>query len=63
MLLNKTWFRVVVSLFVGGGVSEFIHVFTGDPNRPQTTNLSLLYAIAICIFLTLWAKNHARKEQ
>jgi hypothetical protein len=50
--LKKTWVRVIVSLIGGGMVTEIIHISTGDPNRPMTTNLSLLYAAIIFGILT-----------
>jgi hypothetical protein len=50
--LNKTWVRVLVSLIAGGFTAEIIHITTGDPNRPKTTNLTLLYAIIIFAILT-----------
>ena len=51
--LEKTWIRVIVSLIGGGMVSEIIHISTGDPNRPMTTNLSLLFALIIYVLMTL----------
>ncbi len=66
MLLNKTWFRLVISLLGGGVISETIHISTGDLNRPQTSNLSLLFAIVIYAVLTLIVmrrrKNQKSKE-
>jgi hypothetical protein len=50
--LRKTWVKVLVSLIGGGMVTEIIHISTGDPNRPMTANLSLLYALIIFGILT-----------
>lgn len=50
--LKKTWVRVIISLIGGGMLTEIIHISTGDPNRPMTTNLSLLYAAIIFAVLT-----------
>jgi hypothetical protein len=55
-LLRKAWFRIIISVFAGGFVTEIIHISTGDPNRPRTANLSLLYAIIIFGLLTFLAK-------
>ncbi len=54
--LKKTWVRVVVSLFAGGVVSELIHISTGDPNRPMTSNFTILYAFIIYSILTRTVK-------
>lgn len=51
--LRKIWIRVVVSLLGGGMAKEIIHISTGDPNRPMTANLTLLYAAIIFGILTL----------
>ena len=45
MNLKKNWVLVIVSLFLGAIVTETVHITTGDPNRPITNNLTLLYAI------------------
>ena len=58
--LRKTWVRIIISLFGGGMASELIHVLTGDPNRPMTTNLSLLYALIIFFILSIVA-NRTKK--
>jgi hypothetical protein len=55
-MLKKNWVLVIVSLFLGGLVTEIIHVSTGDPNRPRTTNLSLLYGIIIFVVLKVMIK-------
>lgn len=60
-LLRKAWFRVIISLLGGGLVTEIIHISTGDPNRPRTPNLSLLYAVVIFALLTFWIKKIDRK--
>ena len=54
--LRKTWIRVIVSLIGGGMVTEIIHISSGDPNRPMTTNLSLLYGVIIYFILTYIVK-------
>jgi hypothetical protein len=54
--LKKTWVRVVVSLFAGGVVSELIHISTGDPNRPMTSNFTILYTFIIYSILTRTVK-------
>jgi uncharacterized membrane protein len=51
-LLNKTWVRVVISLFVGSFTFEIIHIMTGDPNRPRTGNIMILVYAAI-VYLVL----------
>jgi hypothetical protein len=60
-LLAKTWFRVVISLFGGFAVNEIVHISTGDPNRPQTSNFGLLYAIVIFGLLTFVIKRTEKK--
>jgi len=52
--LQKTWIRVIVSLFAGGIISEIIHISTGDPNRPRAESDSLVYlGAALVIYLIL----------
>jgi hypothetical protein len=58
--LQKTWIRVLVSLFLGGAVSELIHITTGDPNRPQETNLSLVYAIFLYLIFTFFFRQNGK---
>ena len=60
--LKKTWIRVVLGLIGGGMVAEIIHISTGDPNRPMTTNLSLLYAIIIFVVLTFFVKRQNKNS-
>lgn len=50
--LKITWIRIVISMFSGGMITELIHISTGDPNRPMTMNLSLLYAFIVYVILT-----------
>ncbi len=50
--LKKTWFRIVVSLFAGGMISELIHISTGDPNRPSTGGES--YLVVIIAFISYY---------
>ena len=59
--LKKTWIRVLVSLFGGGMATELIHISTGDPNRPMTTNPSLLYAVIIFVILSFIVRNADNK--
>lgn len=54
--LKITWIRIVISLFSGGMINELIHISTGDPNRPMTMNLSLLYAFIVYGILTFIIK-------
>jgi len=55
--LEKTWIRVIISLLAGSMVAEAIHISTGDPNRPRTSNLPLLfYALIIYGILTFVVK-------
>lgn len=51
--LEKLWVRVLVSLFGGGMLTEIMHISTGDPNRPQTSNPSLLYATLLFVVITI----------
>lgn len=46
-LLRKNWFLVIISLLAGGLITEIIHLLTGNPTRPWTTNITLLYALII----------------
>jgi hypothetical protein len=50
--LRKTWVKVIVSLIGGGMATELIHISTGDPNRPMTTNNSLLYGVILFVILS-----------
>lgn len=54
--IKITWIRVVISLLGGGFISELIHISTGDPNRPITSNLSLFYALIVYVVLTYIVK-------
>jgi len=54
--LKKIWVRIIVSLLAGGLITELIHISTGDPNRPMTTNLTLFYALIVYGVLTLIVK-------
>jgi hypothetical protein len=60
-LLRKTWFRVIISLFAGGAVTELIHISTGDPDRPRSSNLTLLYALIIFAVLSFLIKRTNKK--
>lgn len=61
-LLKKTWFRAIISLFAGGMTQEIIHVSTGNPNRPTTTNLSLVYAVVIYFIITYIANKYKKNS-
>jgi len=61
--LKRNWILIIVSLFLGGMVSEVIHISTGDPNRPRTTNLSLLYALIMFGLLKLMIKISDKKTK
>lgn len=63
MTLEKTWLRIIVSLFLGGAISEGIHISTGDPNRPQESNFAVLYAIVLYIILTVYVKWKLKKKK
>lgn len=54
--LNNKFIRIIVCLFLGGAASELIHISTGDPNRPETTNFTLLYASMFYIAFSIYVK-------
>jgi hypothetical protein len=56
--LENKFIRVVVCLILGGAVSELVHISTGDPNRPQETNLSILYAVVFYIAFSFYLKRN-----
>jgi hypothetical protein len=56
--LENKFVRVVVCLISGGAISELIHISTGDPNRPQETNLSILYAVVFYIAFSFYLKRN-----
>ncbi len=58
--IKVTWIRVVISLLGGGTVAELLHISTGDPNRPMTTNLSLLYALILYVILSYWVRKSGK---
>ena len=60
--LKKVWIRIIVSLLLGGITSETLHISTGDPNRPMTTNLTLLYALIAFVVLTLVVKKFDKTD-
>ena len=51
--IQKTWVRVLASLFAGGLASELIHISTGDPNRTRENNTSLLLGAAVISYFIL----------
>ncbi|MBK6931530.1 MAG: hypothetical protein IPH12_11970 [Saprospirales bacterium] len=59
--LKNTWIRAIISLLGGGMIAELMHISTGDPNRPMTTNLSLLYALLVYLTLTFLMKKLDRQ--
>ncbi len=59
--LKNTWIRAIISLLGGGMIAELMHISTGDPNRPMTTNLSLLYALLVYLTLTFLMKKSDRQ--
>ncbi len=61
-LLRKVWFRMIISLLGGGAITELIHISTGDPNRPMTSNNSVFYGLIIFIVLTLIVRKKDRKQ-
>ncbi len=40
--LQKTWFRIIISLLGGGLASEILHISTGDPNRKMGNGSSII---------------------
>jgi hypothetical protein len=56
--LENKFIRIIVCLFLGGAVSELIHISTGDPNRPETTNFSIPYAIVFYITFSIYLKKN-----
>ncbi len=59
--LQKTWVRVLISLFTGGFVTEIFHITTGDPNRPVANNNSI-FVIAIAGITYLLLTSISKKE-
>jgi len=49
-LLQKTYFRIIISLLGSGLIQEIIHINTGDPNRPQESNPLLFIFSTILIY-------------
>ena len=60
--LRKLWFRLIAGFLGGGFLNELIHILTGDANRPQMHNFSLLYGFIIFIVLTAVVKVHDWKS-
>lgn len=60
--MRKVWVRVLISLFLGGAVSEGIHISTGDPNRPQENNFAILYAVIAYVILTVIVNIFVKKK-
>lgn len=60
-MLRITWVRVLASLVAGSAIQEFIHISTGDPNRPHTNNFILFYAIIMYVVFTLMVKHAGDK--
>ncbi len=57
--LQKTWVRIIISLFSGGMVAEILHISTGGPNRKsgsQESFISLVSAVVIYFILTSFTK-------
>lgn len=59
--IQKTWVRVLASLFAGGLVSELIHISTGDPNRPRDNNTPLVLGAAIISYFVLTGMANKKK--
>lgn len=57
-LIKKRWFRILISLVIGGVSQEVIHILTGPANRPEGANLSLLYALVMYILLSYYNKKN-----
>ncbi|NOS91760.1 MAG: hypothetical protein HOP30_07545 [Cyclobacteriaceae bacterium] len=61
IFLQKAWVRVIVSLLAGGFATEIMHITTGDPNRPMSTNFTLAFGLIVFIVLTYLVKNKGNK--
>lgn len=59
--LEKIWVRAIVSLLAGGMVQEIVHISTGDPNRPETPGISLIFLITV--FVTFFVLSMAVKQK
>ena len=58
--MKNNFIRIIVSLILGGAITELIHISTGDPNRPQEHNFSIFFAI---IFYVAFTINEKRKSK
>ncbi|MCF2874057.1 MULTISPECIES: hypothetical protein [unclassified Tenacibaculum] len=54
--IEKRWVRIVLSLVLGGMITEILHITTGDPNRPREFNPTLFFALIIFILLSFFKK-------
>jgi hypothetical protein len=54
--LENRWLRVLVSVILGACCSESVDVFSGNPNRPDSDNYTLLYAVVIFVFITIFIR-------
>lgn len=59
-LIQKLWFRVLISLLGGGLIMELIHISTGDPNRPMGFNASLIFAVLLYGITTAFANKQKK---
>lgn len=51
--LDKFWLRILVAILLGAASAEYLHLITGDPNRPRTPGLAAVYGVAWYFALTL----------
>ncbi len=60
-LLEKTWIRIIASLFGGSLIVELINLSSENPNRP--TNIMAILILATILFgLFTWIVNRKKKN-
>jgi hypothetical protein len=60
--LQKTWIRVIISLFGGGMISEIIHISTGDPNRPTNPGSNTFIVLSAAVIIYFLLTNLSKKQ-
>ena len=53
VLLQKTWFRIIISVIGAGFIKEFIQILTGEPNRLCKTGGATTFIIASLLFFVV----------
>ena len=51
IFIQKTWIRIVLSLFAGGLITEFFTINSSDPNHLTTPNRNSFYTLILGVII------------